>query len=272
MIKRYEKEKNKFNKWRWLIIYMLSIIVFAYIYTKLPLHFYHTTTQYEPQLTQLGNEVKLLIEADLKENFIEKYPSGAIYLDDERERICYIEKLHVSDFSYEDNIPIISLAVDLIKSLDELNLKEDMKYETLHTEIKIILQKPYLETKGGVTLVGKVKREALTEELVQEIDLDNIRYEDIFYMSSNQNLVGMKMSKETFEQIRNYSMAVRGFPVNIDGNFFRMLYLSMITITSLGFGDIVPITNSARILIGVEAVWGIILLALFGNDIIADKS
>lgn len=261
MIKRQEKGEIKFNKWRWLIVYMISIIIFAYIYTRLPFHFYHMTTQYEPQLTRLCNQVKSYIEVDLKENFMAKYPSGAIYLDEKRESICYIDNLHVRDFSYENNVPSITLAIDLIQNLDE----------TLHTEIKVVLEKPYLETKEGITLVGKVKRETRTGELIHEIDLDSMRYEDMFYMSSNQNLVGMKVSKKTFEQMRSYGMAVKGFPVNIEGNFFRMLYLSMITITGLGYGDIVPITNLARTLIGIEAVWGIILLALFGNDIIKDK-
>ena len=271
MIKRQVVKRATFNKWRWLIIYIISIILFGYIYTKLPLHFYHMTTQYEPQLIRICNQVKGLIESDLKENFVAKYFDKTIYLDEKKEKICHVDNIHVSDFTYEDNVPIISVAIDLIKSKEGQILKEGIKYETVHTEIKVVLQGSYLESKGGVTLVGKIKREPLTEELVKELDLENIRYEDIFYMSSTQDLVGMKFSKKTVEQMKSYGMAIRGFPVDIEGNFLRMIYLSMITITGLGFGDIVPVTHLARTLIGIVAVWGIIMLALFGNDIMKNK-
>lgn len=266
--KRYEA---KFNKWKWIIIYFLSIILFAYIYTALPLHFYHMTTQYEPQLVRLCNQVKLLIEEDLKENFRARYSEGAAYLDDENKWICHADSIHVEEFTYENNVPTISIAIDLIKNIEGQILKIGTKYETVHTEMKVTLQKSYLKTAEGVTLVGKIQREPLKEELLQELTLDKISHENIFYKNLESDLVGIKFSNKTFEEIESYGMAMRGFPTNVKGNFLRMLYLSMMTITGLGFGDIVPITSSARTLIGIEAVWGIVLLALFGNDIMKNK-
>ena len=47
------------------------------------------------------------------------------------------------------------------------------------------------------------------------------------------------------------------------GSFFRMLYLSATTITTLGLGDIVPVTDPARWAVGCEAVLGVILVGLF---------
>ena len=37
-----------------------------------------------------------------------------------------------------------------------------------------------------------------------------------------------------------------GFTSDVSDNFQRMLYFSAVTITTLGFGDIVPITTAAR--------------------------
>lgn len=265
------KGDMRFNKWKWLVMYLLSIILFAYMYTGLPLHFYHMTTQYEPQLERLCNQVKKSIEKDLKDNFKRRYSQKAIYLDEEHKWLCDANRMYVSNFAYEDNIPTISLVIELIGVEDGQTLDVGNRDETVHTEIKVILQKSYLQTNEGVTLVGKIEKETLTNELLQELSLDKIRYEDLFCISSTHDLVGIKFSNKTFEEIRAYNMAVRGFPINVEGNFLRMLYLSMITITGLGFGDIVPITNVARILIGIETVWGIVLLALFGNDIMKHK-
>lgn len=49
----------------------------------------------------------------------------------------------------------------------------------------------------------------------------------------------------------------------LSGSFWRMLYLSAITITSVGYGDIVPISNTARMLCGLEAVLGWLIAGFF---------
>jgi hypothetical protein len=45
--------------------------------------------------------------------------------------------------------------------------------------------------------------------------------------------------------------------------FLRMLYFSVVTITTLGFGDIVPLTRLARSLVTLEAFLGPLLLGFF---------
>jgi len=58
-----------------------------------------------------------------------------------------------------------------------------------------------------------------------------------------------------------------GNPSELAGSGWRMLYFSAITITTVGFGDIVPLTGFARLLAGIEAVLGWILAGLFLNAI-----
>jgi len=72
-------------------------------------------------------------------------------------------------------------------------------------------------------------------------------------------------------EIVNLSDARRGFPTKVDGQFVRMLYLSATTITTLGFGDIVPLTTPARLAISVEAVTGILLMGRFLNAVAKEK-
>ncbi len=45
-----------------------------------------------------------------------------------------------------------------------------------------------------------------------------------------------------------------------NGLFTRMLYFSAVTATTLGYGDIVPITNAARLAVAVESMLGLILM------------
>jgi ion channel len=49
--------------------------------------------------------------------------------------------------------------------------------------------------------------------------------------------------------------------------YIRMCYFSAITITTLGFGDITPVTTEARVLVGTEAVLGVVIIGLFLNAV-----
>ena len=66
-----------------------------------------------------------------------------------------------------------------------------------------------------------------------------------------------------------FSSANRGRPGEM--GFFsalpRMLYLSVVTINTLGYGDILPLTSRARLLTGLESTLGIILLGIFVSSI-----
>lgn len=47
------------------------------------------------------------------------------------------------------------------------------------------------------------------------------------------------------------------------GLFLRMLYFSAVTATTLGYGDIVPITTTARLSVAVQSVCGLFLMGWF---------
>ncbi len=48
-------------------------------------------------------------------------------------------------------------------------------------------------------------------------------------------------------------------------NLARMVYFSAVTVTTLGYGDIVPIETSTRIMVTLEAVMGAVTIGLFLN-------
>ena len=82
-----------------------------------------------------------------------------------------------------------------------------------------------------------------------------------------QNVVLLAVSIPLDEQIHELSDDLRGVPHNKSGGFGRMLYLSASTITTAGFGDIVPLTNWARGLVTSESIVGVIFVGLFLNAI-----
>ena len=55
-------------------------------------------------------------------------------------------------------------------------------------------------------------------------------------------------------------------------NWWDCLYFSMVTITTLGFGDIAPITTLGRLLVAIETVSGVLFIGLFLNALSLQQS
>jgi hypothetical protein len=72
---------------------------------------------------------------------------------------------------------------------------------------------------------------------------------------------------ELGSSLDSLARAKMGFPGGIPGQFYRMLYLSATIITTLGFGDIVPLTSAARLAVASEAIIGIVFMGLFLNSV-----
>jgi hypothetical protein len=70
-----------------------------------------------------------------------------------------------------------------------------------------------------------------------------------------------------FGKIEIYKSGVVGDPLAISGSFGRMVYFSSVVITTVGFGDIVPMTGLSRCLVALEAISGLLLFGLFLNAV-----
>lgn len=75
--------------------------------------------------------------------------------------------------------------------------------------------------------------------------------------------------KERFRQLRDEDEG-RSTGRTMD-TFVRTLYLSAVTITTVGYGDIVPLTDLARAAVATEAITGIILIGLFLNALAYER-
>jgi len=73
------------------------------------------------------------------------------------------------------------------------------------------------------------------------------------------------ISNNDFGIVKAYLELYAGLGRNVTNNIWRMMYLSSVIITTLGLGDIVPLTGTARVLVAVEAISGIVLAGLFLN-------
>lgn len=87
------------------------------------------------------------------------------------------------------------------------------------------------------------------------------------YEVSKEKPVYVPLNDTDVQTITKFSHAFSGDPYYLNDDLARMLYFSATTITTVGFGDIVPISGVARLLTGIEAVLGWITAGLFINSV-----
>jgi hypothetical protein len=64
------------------------------------------------------------------------------------------------------------------------------------------------------------------------------------------------------ETMHRHSFLETGMPASTEVSRHSLLYLSLITLTTLGYGDIVPVTPPARMVAAFEAVTGVLYIAI----------
>ena len=81
------------------------------------------------------------------------------------------------------------------------------------------------------------------------------------------NVWDLPMLPDKQEEMKRLVEGFNGSASSIDGNYWRMLYLSVVVITTLGLGDMVPISSLSRLLVAIESVLGLTMIGLFLNAI-----
>ena len=109
-----------------------------------------------------------------------------------------------------------------------------------------------------------------TNEILSDVKINKIfKVRCIDHILDEGIVLDNHLNKIIEEYVKNNdgnpSLNKKKFFYYLKYNFSRMLYLSMVTITTLGFGDIVPLTNVTRMLIGLESTIGVVILGWFVN-------
>jgi hypothetical protein len=61
----------------------------------------------------------------------------------------------------------------------------------------------------------------------------------------------------------DFYLGVEGDPSYASDSLWRMAYLSAVTVTTVAFGDVTPVSEAARILVTLEAILGVVIAGLF---------
>jgi len=245
-------------------MYLFLITVFAIIFYLVRDDFYHSTVQYEPfiqnETEQILNDLKNSLFEQLKRN----HPDGIVTY---KERELHGNALHARTWNVEGESASFVLYTHLPKP-------RFMTYWGVRVSFNINpARAKHEETQPGEELIW------IPEVLITFEELGSIRSEDYvptipltkvfdtYRGVDGKHHMYLPISPGLSERILAFAKGMRGRPTHLPGNFVRMFYLSAVTVTTLGYGDIVPLTTRARLLITAEAILGIILIGFFLNSL-----
>lgn len=243
------------------LIYIALIPTFGIIYSLLPGSFYHATLQHEDTF----EAKRLSIQSQLN-NIVEK--NWASYPSEHDRSIADNNKTWIIQPLYLDNVQIQDNRVDCTTELLfwPKFTKEGWtgkQYLSLKTSFNVYPEFDIVFT--HIELPDNMKKFFPDEDAKSDFE------STIFNIPENTAAL-LKLPTGVRQDILDYSRGVQGTGSSIEGNFWRMLYLSSCTITTLGYGDIVPMTTTSRLLVSIEAILGIVLIGLFLNALSFERS
>jgi len=204
------------------------------------------------------------LKDEITDNFREKYKSDVAAIHGYS---IYIGSLRINGLNVKEDEVSFSLGFNITRPGTGGHLSPTLTYSLKETE------EIYEPTKGEWTHNKFLRTNELEVPLPQFPETANM-YDILRIIIPREytndvvsDVVMMPISRKLDFEIRNYASGTRGFPAKSSGHFMRLLYLSAITITTVGYGDILPITTLARALVASEAILGIIIIGFFLNSL-----
>lgn len=242
------------SPWYLILTYISLVFAFAGIYNKFfSDQFYHQTIKYEKVFADLKSNILL----DLKDGIIENFENyhGSKHLELKKGYIPIyvdIEKIKLDDLTIESDV--LSFTGRFTYS-DIYHSGPGRGQPIIYRYIFFIPETP-LNIKPNV--------EGETREVGIQSNGDNpIKQEYVLPKKKGDLYSYIPLSRNSLDRIKTLYEYNRGIVKK--NSFLRMLYFSAVTISTIGYGDIMPIDDTLRMIVSFEAILGIIFIGLFIN-------
>lgn len=236
------------------IVYLLAIPLFAMIFWTLPDGSFHdANVQYEPGLSADRAAVVQAVAGDYEAVVGDRQEDPYQTVGGMRR----VSRAGVADVDATDGVVRVLIRGTVVQRLPE----DDFAREEVPFDEYVVLggmhDDPTISTSyGGKGVDVEVTSDASSGRLLHQGDVPTdvlVPHNELF------------LSYDTYSLLDTFRLASLGDPRQGTESWWRFLYLSAVTITTLGFGDITPVSTTARLLVGFQAVLGVVLIGLFLN-------
>ena len=236
----------------YLSIYLAVVVAYAIIYCLNSTEFRHPYLRHEPEVFRqrsiLRDELTLAFRKAVAEN---ADISEDVFVDVDTIRVT--ANYPADDATPDNPVIVVKLRLTIVRKEPRIEM---------HTLFALRVKRSgYMKKKDEEEFLLSVEREVINKSNfdAQIWGIENVEEQAFVKVQM------LRVDRDTHERYIRILNAFEGIAYDIPGNWLRMLYFSVVTITTLGYGDIVPVTTKARILIGSESLIGIVLLGFFIN-------
>lgn len=244
----------------YLVTYLIAIPTFGLLYTVAAPHgFYAPYVRYEPDAASDASQLASMLEAALHRSFDDRigqqFVTGNWKLDPDSLRVYNVKSIDGAKLSFT-----VSFTANGIGAFGH----------SWYGWIVATVPGPWTSVISGPNS-GTFYHlpEADFSEYASPFKEDSENIVKLVFSPGNRDsgilAPVLALTYQEEQQLHRYLKGERGDPSAVSGHFWRMVYLSAIVITTLGLGDIVPITWQARLFVASEAIAGIVLAGLFLN-------
>ena len=271
--------RNFNRRFRYIIRFGAATIIFAMMYWMISDQFRSTTLIYESSILDHEQTLAKLIEKEIKSNLHDDIHFNL------RDEYLVLSRNEINILNASVAEDTLSIRLHLILARKERLYIQKSYIFVIHVSIRPvnkIAKVPWDEQQAQKltsddllqkkinynVLSGYFKRELIYNQPV--VFTDEPKENEILHEILNANearVSKLYLTDSALAKIQTIQNLMKGITRQDFDGFLRMLYLSTMTITTVGYGDIVPITGWARLLVSLEAILGITLLGLFVSDI-----
>jgi hypothetical protein len=251
------------NPLLFLFLYILAIPAFAGIYFMIPTGFYAPYARLEYSGQSDANQIGILIQTAIRRALHARSSKSSVIIQKlkVREEMLYVQRLSTIDNN--------KIKFDVLVMLWDEEKKGNIQipiHVIMRASSRIIAHASRYDPKLFRIMELDDNKGHLPDEFGH---ITNLAFFEIFQPIDPifKNLPLLELSSNEEQKLSQFFDGISGDATAISGAYWRMLYFSSMVITTVGFGDIVPITPMARGVVAFQAVLGIILAGLFLNAV-----
>jgi hypothetical protein len=247
---------------RFLLLYVALILMFAVVYVLIRDDFHHTTVRLEPSYRIERRALRRALEQAL--------PDTARYVDVQVQG----GEVRIPGRMWFDDVDInadgrlrFTAQIEVLHLKAPERYREDALFEVL-MPLDFAVRRPRDLKREGIDYrtysrpvlvwVRRLSGPPVPEGIVASL---------LVCRGSGVRMPGWTCVPEPlYARMVAFKRATEGNPSDIPGSLGRMLYLSIVTMNTLGYGDILPLTARARFFTGLESFLGIVVLGLFVSN------
>ncbi len=271
------------RKWKYGIFYFVAIPVFAFIYTFFPTGFYQSTVVQEGVVQNVQDQ----ISESLAEVLRKKLSSSNGLSMRSQKFSCHknnnspiTRTIHAVSpfFEYENgnkSATAVWASVTLLEECQDgtwlqtlFNINADILYG-YHRKVHFTEFIPSFQF-AGKSSFGEIFDLIKTTKI--QCDELKVYFTGLAFNDDNCALIMNDDETQRFAFLLDqYNQSLNG-KISGHNEFLRMFYLSTVTITTLGYGDIVPITDTTRFLVALQSILGLLFMALFVDSLVSART